>query len=152
LVVLVLLSQTAACLLHYGIRVAHMFLQHGLQRLPSVVDACRPALAALAAASDTLERVPAAAGSSARPLPAAGEHPKLARLRELVLQLKSAKPVRIGSCPCSASQQPACCARPTCAQLHAAVLASKFTEVLFCWVWCCLFLCFSTGLQAAACG
>lgn len=106
LVVLVLLSQTAACLLHYGIRVAHMFLQHGLQRLPSVVDACRPVVAALAAASDALERRPAAAGSSTRTLPAPGEHPKLARLRELVLQLKSAQPVSVGSCPCFAWQPP----------------------------------------------
>jgi hypothetical protein len=103
LVVLVLLSQTAACLLHYGIRVAHMFLQHGLQRLPSVAEACRPALVALSTAADGLDKAPrtparaaAAAtgtGSSSGAGTAGGEHPKLARLRELVLRLKSRQPV-----------------------------------------------------------
>jgi hypothetical protein len=101
LVVLVLLSQTAACLVHYGVRVAHMFLQHGLQRLPSILEACRPALVALSTASDALEHLPAtlaAAGAStglmqSALIPAAREHPKLARLKDLVLRLKHAQPV-----------------------------------------------------------
>jgi hypothetical protein len=96
LVVLVLLSQTAACLVHYGIRVAHMFLQHGLQHLPSILEACKPALAALRTASDALERTPAtpaAAGASTGHTQPLGEHPKLARLKDLVLRLKSAQPV-----------------------------------------------------------
>jgi hypothetical protein len=104
LVVLVLLSQTAACLLHYGIRVAHMFLQHGLQRLPSVAEACRLALAVLSTAAEGIDKAPS---TPARPATAGalgtssssgagatgGEHPKLARLRELVLRLKSDQPV-----------------------------------------------------------
>lgn len=104
LVVLVLLSQTAACLLHYGVRVAHMFLQHGLQRLPSVSDACRPALLALSAAAEALDQLPktpavptaGASGGSASNSSSgrtAGEHPKLAVLKRLVLRLKSAQPV-----------------------------------------------------------
>lgn len=104
LVVLVLLSQTAACLLHYGIRVAHMFLQHGLQRLPSVAEACRPALAALDTAAEGIDKAPrtparpATAGalgtsSSSGAGTTGGEHPKLAHLRELVLRLKSDQPV-----------------------------------------------------------
>jgi hypothetical protein len=90
-VVLVLLSQTAACLLYYGIKVAHMFMQHGLQRLPSVSDACQPALMALSAASDGLEQ----GGGGGEGVSAGGEHPKLALLRQLVMQRKAAKPVSV---------------------------------------------------------
>jgi hypothetical protein len=97
LVAVVLLSQTAACLLHYGISVAHMFLQHGLQRLPSVCDACKPALAALAEANDAVEQQPhTAAGSGAHSSTdniSAAEHPKLAQLQDLVLRLKARQPV-----------------------------------------------------------
>jgi hypothetical protein len=97
LAVVVLLSQTAACLLHYGIRVTHMFLQHGLQRLPSVCDACKPALAALSEASDAVEQQPRAAPGSGTHSStgsiAAAEHPKLAQLQDLVLRLKARQPV-----------------------------------------------------------
>eukprot|EP00775_Hariotina_reticulata_P006281 gene6281-6520_t len=64
-VALVLLSQAAACLLHYGVRVAHLFLQHALQKVPAIATSCGEAAVALAAAHSAVEHLPTTASGSA---------------------------------------------------------------------------------------
>lgn len=73
LVSLLLVSQAASALLHYGVRSSHAFLQHMLQQLPAVSSCCAPATKALAAAAETVERQ------------GAGDHPKQGELRKALL-------------------------------------------------------------------
>jgi hypothetical protein len=111
---LLLLAQSAGCLLHYGVRMAHLFLKHGLQKLPSVGELCKEAAAALKLVHDALEKgaTPAAAAAAAAAAASKGadagssngsssssssvpvDHPKLACLKALLVKLKAAKPVR----------------------------------------------------------
>jgi hypothetical protein len=106
LVGLLLLAQSSGCLLHYGVRMAHLFLQHGLQKLPTVAELCREAAAALKLAHDTLEKGAAPAAAAAAAGADAGntkgsssssivpvDHPKLECLKALLVKLKAAKPV-----------------------------------------------------------
>jgi hypothetical protein len=104
---LLLLAQSAGCLLHYGVRMAHLFLQHGLQKLPPVAELCKEAAAALKLAHDALEKgaAPTAAAAAALQGADAGsskgsssisapvDHPKLACLKALLVKLKAAKQV-----------------------------------------------------------
>ncbi|WIA40794.1 hypothetical protein OEZ86_004472 [Tetradesmus obliquus] len=68
---------------------AHLFLKHGLQKLPSVSKLCSEAAAALAAAHEALEKGGAGSSSSGS---GEGDHPKLACLKALLTKLKAAKP------------------------------------------------------------
>jgi hypothetical protein len=138
---LLLLAQSAGCLLHYGVRMAHLFLQHGLQKLPSVAELCSAAAAALKLAHDALEKgavppPPAAAAlqradagsskgsssSSSRSVPV--DHPKLVCLKALLVKLKAAKTVSYSqskhrvlspkACVCNS-----CCRSPIMQVMHA---------------------------------
>lgn len=108
---LLILAQAASCLLHYGVRVAHLFLQHSLQKLPSVAAACEKAAAGLAKAYKAVEKLPAAAAgstaagnsissSSSGVLSVQEDHPKLSKLQDLLTYLNRTKPV---SCCCHIS-------------------------------------------------
>jgi hypothetical protein len=146
LATLLLLSQTAACLLHYGIRVAHMLLQHSLQQLPAVGPALADAAAAVAAAHSALTQ----------------DHPKLQQLQRVLQSLQVRVVVVDRWCPRSCIMQDAfhltsCCR--TC-------LCTMCGRGARCW-WCarprhssactkaCLqpasSLCSLTGTSASAC-
>jgi hypothetical protein len=121
LVALVLMSQAAACLLHYGVRLAHLFLQHALQKLPAVAASCREAAVALTAAHLAVEQLPTTAKSGAGHAPilarvmslapdgAMGlgraavkpvDHPKLQLLQDLLQQCSARKPVSSDALGC----------------------------------------------------
>ncbi|KAF8062810.1 hypothetical protein HT031_004140 [Scenedesmus sp. PABB004] len=98
---LLLLAQAAGCLLHHGVRVAHLFLSHSLARLPSLAEACAEGAAALSAAYARVERGGPRAGAladgdgAAVGAAAAAEdedHPRLDQLRQLLRRLEAAKP------------------------------------------------------------
>jgi hypothetical protein len=89
LVSLLLISQAASALLHYGVRSSHAFLQHMLQQLPAVASCCSAATKALAAAAEGVERQGAV------------DHPKQGELRKALLAADTLAAVGVTKTLCS---------------------------------------------------
>jgi hypothetical protein len=86
LVALTLIAQTAAALLDSGVRVAHLFMRHMLQQLPSVAPLLAQSAGRLEASHARTERLDGE------------DHPKQSAFQRLLSEARSRNPVSVESC------------------------------------------------------